>query len=385
MRRVWRDTSTMILAVGSLLSVVLAVIATESDLQRDAAWLEREFDLYVLGEAIYDQFMSFSTEEEEANLAALLHELDLTVGGGCLINEAQVQSINDRYRPFYTAAGGAACNTCAGVSLMGGRTIFSGVITNDQLGTAYAQDMSNYPNVKVHLRVLDSSDTQHTGTVFALLNAAGERTMPAYPGVAVLANYPTDVVDVELAASKIVFVEGYLWAADDNWQMMDRLFEQARSYGVHTALTYGDVWICKSRREQLRAITANTDIIFSDVEQMATLLEVDPNDLSTLAIAVQQAIGRLAVVTQGSKGALVITRDGDVIQIPVVPVEQSAIVDTTGAGDQFAAGFLYGYARGYSLYECGTLGAQAASRILVQVGSKPLPRLTPLDNLDILL
>jgi sugar/nucleoside kinase (ribokinase family) len=195
--------------------------------------------------------------------------------------------------------------------------------------------------------------------------------MLAYPGISKEIQ-ESDVDYKELSNYKIFLTEGYLWDHPGNDEIIRNINSIAKSLGVHTAFTFGDEYIVKKHRNKFLKLVSEVDIIISNEGQILSLF--DTNDID-YAVKEVQRLTNLTIITQGPKGAMIVTPE----QIVYVPAEDVGyIIDSTGAGDQFAAGFLYAYSQGKDFKYAADLGTKAAAQILQQIGAKPKKRLAEL-------
>jgi sugar/nucleoside kinase (ribokinase family) len=211
-----------------------------------------------------------------------------------------------------------------------------------------------------------------TGRCIIVVTPDAERTMNTYLGVSSLLR-PGDIDEATVAAGRVLYMEGYLYDRPEAKEAFRHAARVAHAHLRQVSLTLSDSFCVDRHRDDFRALVADeVDILFGNEHELVSLYEVDSLDR---AIREVQRDCSLAVITVGADGCLVVTPDG-VLGSPAEPVEQ--VLDTTGAGDLFAAGFLYGYTRDHSLPECARLGAIAAAEVISHVGPRPLVELKTL-------
>jgi sugar/nucleoside kinase (ribokinase family) len=266
-------------------------------------------------------------------------------------------------------SGGSAANTMTGISSFGGKAAYIGKVAPDDLGEVFAHDMRA---VGVAFAGPATRAEIPTGRCMILVTPDAQRTMNTYLGVSSTLG-PDDVDDEVVAAGKIVFMEGYLFdrpPAKEGYRKAARI---AHANGGKVSLTLSDSFCVERHREDFFALVeSQVDVLFANEDELRSLYQVDDFD-----DAVQAVRGHcdIAAITRGKSGSVVIAGP-DLHVIDAHPCEK--VVDTTGAGDLYAAGFLYGLTNGFSLADCGRLGSIAASEVISHVGARPL---TPLDRL----
>jgi sugar/nucleoside kinase (ribokinase family) len=266
-------------------------------------------------------------------------------------------------------SGGSAANTAVGVASFGGRAAYIGKVNRDELGDVFGHDLRA---VGVHFRPGHFNDDTPTGRCIIVVTPDAERTMNTYLGVSSLLA-PGDVDEATVAAGAVLYMEGYLYDRPEAKEAFRHAARVAHAHGRQVSLTLSDSFCVDRHRTDFRGlVTDEVDILFGNSLELCSLYEVDSLDE---AIRCVQADCSLAVVTIGAEGCLVVTPDG-VFREAAVEVPQ--VLDTTGAGDLFAAGFLYGYTRQRSLSECARLGAIAAGEVISHVGPRPLVELRTL-------
>jgi sugar/nucleoside kinase (ribokinase family) len=260
-------------------------------------------------------------------------------------------------------SGGSAANTIVGVAGFGARAAFVGKVRDDQLGQAFAHDIRA---AGVAFDTPPASDGASTARCYVLVTPDGERTMNTYLGAA-QDLHPNDIDADVVAASAITYLEGYLWDPKNAKDAFLKAAKIAHEAQRAVALTLSDAFcVDRWRDEFLQLMRSKTvDLIFANEAELRSLYQSSDFDAAVTAL---RADIDVAVVTRSEKGCIVISRDGTEA-VPAFPVER--VVDTTGAGDLFAAGFLTGLARGADDRTCGRLGALAAAEVIGHIGARP--------------
>jgi adenosine kinase len=284
-------------------------------------------------------------------------------GGMALIDEPRAQAIYDAMGPAVEISGGSAANTIAGVASFGARAAFVGKVKNDQLGQAFGHDIRA---AGVAFDTPPAADGPSTARCYILVTPDGQRTMNTYLGAA--QNLGIDDVHAEtVAAAAITYLEGYLWDPQNAKDAFVEAAAIAHDANRLVALTLSDSFCVDRWRDEfvglLRARTV--DILFANEAELLSLYQTSDFD-SALSALRRDAV--LAVVTRSEKGCVVVERE-ETIAVPAYPVVK--VVDTTGAGDLFAAGFLVGLARGADSKTAARLGALAAAEVIQHLGARP--------------
>ena len=296
------------------------------------------YDVLGLGNAIVDVI----TRAEDAFLAA--H--DMRKGGMALIDETRAAQIYDAMGPAVEISGGSAANTIVGAAGFGARAAFVGKVKEDQLGAAFAHDIRA---AGVTFDTPPAADGPSTGRCYVLVTPDGERTMNTYLGAA-QDLHPRDIDDDTVAGSAITYLEGYLWDPEHAKQAFLKAAGIAHDAKRIVALTLSDAFcVDRWRHEFLHLMKSGTvDLLFANEAELKSLYQTTDFDA---ALAALRGDARLAVVTRSEKGCVVI-EGANTIASPAFPVPR--VIDTTGAGDLFAAGFLFGLASGRRACESGT-------------------------------
>jgi sugar/nucleoside kinase (ribokinase family) len=317
-----------------------------------------------VGNALVDVLASASDE--------LLGELDLVKGTMALVDHERAAAIYDRMGTTTEASGGSAANTAAGVAALGGRAAFLGRVADDGLGRAFTHDIRSVgvafdptPTPAVPGEVV-------SGHCLVLVTDDAERTMATHLGVA--SDFgAVDLHGGHLASTQVVYLEGYLWEQPTAKAAMREAIEIAHLNDASVALTVSDPFCVEHHRaEFLELLGGDLELLFANEEEAMMLFATSTFDAAVDAVA---ETGVLAVLTRGARGSVVVTASGPV-EVPAAPVGQ--VVDTTGAGDLFAAGFLYGITNGLPPEEAARLGGVCAAEVISHVGARPLADLREL-------
>src|SRR4030088_1662717 len=312
-------------------------------------------DVVGIGNAIVDVIAR--TEDD------FLVKHDMRKGTMALIDEGRAAAIYDAMGPAVEISGGSAATTIVGVASLGARAAFVGKVKRDALGGVFAHDSQA---AGVLLRTPAAATGPSTGRCYVLVTPDGERTMNTYLGAA-QELYPGDIDADQIASAGITYLEGYLWDPPHAKQAFLKAAKIAHAAERRVALTLSDVFcVDRHRGEFLDLIrTGAVDLVFANERELHSLYETA--DFDTALNALRQD-ARLAVITRSEKGCLVVTR-AETEAVPASPVER--VVDATGAGDLFAAGFLVGLSRGVEYRTAARLGALAAAEVIQHLGARP--------------
>ncbi len=293
---------------------------------------------------------------------AFLVDQDLAKGAMTLIDGARAEALYAAMGPGVEVSGGSAANTMAGLASLGGQGAFVGKVRNDQLGGIFQHDIRA---AGVAFDTPVATDGQPTARCLILVTPDAQRTMNTFLGAAVeLA--PDDLDRAVIQDAKVTYLEGYLWDAPDAKAAFQAAAEMAHEAGRKVALTLSDPFcVARHRDSFLELIDGHVDLLFANEVEIRSLFRVEDFDR-----ALQETRGHceIAALTRSDKGSVVLA-EGAVHVVDAAPVDK--VVDTTGAGDLYAAGFLYGYTQGKGLYDCGRIGALAAAEVLSHYGARP--------------
>jgi sugar/nucleoside kinase (ribokinase family) len=314
-----------------------------------------KYDVLGIGNAIFDILVQ--TDE------SFLSRHGMTKGGMALIDEARALSIYQDMGPAIEMSGGSAANTIVGVANLGARAAYVGKVRDDQIGRLYTHDIRA---AQVAFETKPASDGPATGCSYILVTPDGERTMNTYLGAA-QELMPGDIDAAQVAASAILYLEGYLWDPKSAKEAFVKASTIAHDAGRQVALTLSDSFCVDRYRGEFLDLMRNgtVDLVFANEAELHSLYQTADFDT---ALTQLRSDAKLAVVTRGEKGCVVASKDG-VTAVPAFPIDK--IVDTTGAGDLFAAGFLFGLVRGVGFEAAGRLGALAAAEVIQHIGARP--------------
>jgi adenosine kinase len=313
------------------------------------------YDVLGIGNAIVDVL---ARAEEDFLLGQGMRK-----GTMALIDEARARAIYEAMGPAVEMSGGSAANTVVGVAGLGARAAFVGKVKADGLGQAFSHDIRA---AGVAFDTAPAADGPSTGRCYVLVTPDGERTMNTYLGAA-QDLHPNDIDADTIAASRIVYLEGYLWDPKNAKESFLKAAKIAHGAGRKVALSLSDAFcVDRWREEFLELMRSRTvDLIFANEGELHSLYQTA--EFETAIAALRKDIDT-AVITRSEQGCLVLGPDG-IEAVPAFPVDR--VVDTTGAGDLFAAGFLSGLARGADDRVCGRLGALAAAEVIGHLGARP--------------
>ena len=319
-------------------------------------------DILAMGDAIVDVIATCDD--------AFLVEHDLPKGSMQLLTPDHADRLYAAMGQARETSGGSAANSMAGVAAMGGKAGFVGQVADDQLGTIFAHDMHA---LGVDFRTSALVGGPPTGRCLILVTPDAQRTMNTAPGAS--HELCVEALDeTQIASAKILYLEGYLWGPDKPRAAMKRAVEIAHAAGRKVAFTLSESVCIAGRKEGFSAMieSGGIDLLFANEDEVLQL--VGQTDLD-LALEELSAKVPTLVVTRGAAGATGLA-NGERVNVPAAPVKE--VVDTTGAGDLFAAGFLAAHARGASLERSLYTGAIAAGEVIQHFGARPVQDLKPL-------
>ena len=293
---------------------------------------------------------------------AFLQENNQVKGQASLVSQADSAFLYEKVKVETQQSGGSVANTAAGFASLGGACAFIGLVANDLFGDQFAHDIQQ---VGVDFKPEILQDRGPTGTCIVMITPDGERTMATHLGVAV--HLAPDALDMmTIRNSEITFLEGYLFLQDMGLETLQAAALMAHTAGNKIALTLSDPFCVQMKRDVIAEfISGHVDILLCNEDELKLLFETDDLDA---ALAQLPEHVELAAVTRGAQGSIIVTESGN-IAVSCAPVAQ--LVDTTGAGDIFASGFLYGITHGMSPADAARLGHQCAGLIVQQIGARP--------------
>lgn len=319
------------------------------------------YDVVGVGNALVD-VISHAGDE-------FIHHHELVKGSMTLVGTDRAVQLYAALETAVEMSGGSAANTMCGVASLGGRAAYIGKVSGDDLGNVFGHDLRA---VGVQFRPGTPDDETPTGRCIIVVTPDAQRTMNTYLGVSSLLCVG-DIDDETVAAGAVLYMEGYLFDRPAAKDAFRRAAAVAHAHGRKVSLTLSDSFCVDRHRSDFRSlVTDEVDILFGNHDELLSLYEVDSFDE---AVGCAQRDCDLAVITVGDQGCFIIHHEG-VLTVPAEPVEH--VLDTTGAGDLFAAGFLFGYTRDHPLEHCAKLGAIAAAEVISHVGPRPLIELRTL-------
>jgi sugar/nucleoside kinase (ribokinase family) len=330
---------------------------------------ERMLDVLALGNAIVDVI----ARTDEAFLVAQ----KVQKGAMQLIDEARAEQLYAAMGPATIVSGGSAANTAVGAAALGCRTGFVGKVREDEVGGIFAHDLRA---VGVGFDVPAATDGPATARSFILVTPDGERTMNTYLGACQNLT-PQDIDADTVRGAAIVYLEGYLWDPPAAKEAFRKAVSLAHEAGNAVALTLSDAFCVDRYRDEFLGLVrdGSVDVLFANIHELQSLYTTSDPEAALAALREERVLG---VVTRSAEGALVVSR-GETKAVAAFPVEQ--VVDTTGAGDLFAAGFLAGLTHGLDHTDCARLGAIAAAEVISHIGARPQADLRALAQQERLL
>jgi sugar/nucleoside kinase (ribokinase family) len=320
-------------------------------------------DVAGIGNAIVDVMAPVDDE--------FLLQHNIAKGVMTLIDEFRARQLYEAFREKQEIAGGSVANTMAGIASLGGKGVFIGKVKDDRLGASFAASMRD---IGVNFSTAFAEGGPSTACSLIAVTSDGHRSMNTYLGAS-REIVPADVNEKEIAAAAVLYIEGYLWDAPEAKAAINKCIAAAKRAGRKVALALSDPFCVSRWRDEFAAmLKSDLDIVFANEDEIKSLFEVETFDEALQALHSWHGI---AALTRSEKGC-VIVKGREVHVIDASPVAR--VVDTTGAGDQFAAGFLYGLTHGKSLGACGKLGGIAAAEVISHYGARPEISLKQLAN-----
>ena len=314
-------------------------------------------NLICVGNAIVDILVKVDDSFLKSN--------NLNKGSMCLVNNEEFEKIISKLSKYKIKSGGSAANTAVGYSSFGGKSLFFGSVAKDNFGLSFKKDLND-----LGIFFLSSENNflnKKTSKSLILISHDGERTMCTYLDASVslsLKNFDQSVFD-----NSILYLEGYLFDKKETKKAMIDLCKIAQKKNSLICLSLSDSFCVERHREDFSSLIKNyVHVLFGNDEEIKALLNGQEKEKVS-------SIVEIAVVTNGSKGANIF-KENDRVFIP--PIDGLNVVDTTGAGDLFAAGFLFGFSKKLTLENCGKLATKGASYIIQQYGARPVEKLSKL-------
>jgi sugar/nucleoside kinase (ribokinase family) len=313
---------------------------------------DRQYDVTAIGNAIVDVL----AQSEDA----FLDEHQLPKGAMSLIDALDAERLYSIMGPGVERSGGSAANTAAGIAGLGGKVAFIGKVSDDQLGEVFRHDISA---VGVDFKTPPLTEGLSTARCLIFVTPDAQRTMQTFLG-ACTAFSAADVDEDMIKNSKVLYLEGYLWDAPHAIEGLLKAISIAKAAGTKVAFTTSDAFcVDRFRSEFLDLIENHVDILFANETEILSLFQVESFDEALQHIRHKCDV---AALTRSEKGSVVIAGD----EVHVIGAEKVKVLDTTGAGDAYAAGFLYGYTQGKPLDVCGRLGGRLASEAISHYGAR---------------
>ncbi|TNE67961.1 MAG: adenosine kinase [Alphaproteobacteria bacterium] len=315
--------------------------------------MQDDIQVLCIGNAIVDIFGqvedSFLVEHER-------------IKGSMMLVDAETSArIYDSMPPATERSGGSAGNTAAGIASFGGRAAYIGKVHEDQLGAVFRHDIRA---IGVRYDTRANTEGMPTATSMILVTPDAQRTMSTFLGAC--GELTVDDIDENLVASaEVTYFEGYLWDRDNQKDAILKAMDIAHKHGRQVALSLSDSFcVDRFRKEFVELVHDRVDILFANEDEIKSLYQVETFEEAAREFS---PYVKLAALTRSEKGSVVLAKDV-CIEVPALPAK---VIDTTGAGDLYAAGFLYGYTNGHSLEDCARLGSLAASEVISHLGARP--------------
>ncbi len=295
-----------------------------------------------------------------------IRRIGATTGAMNLIDQEQAAAIYELMGPATEMSGGSVANTVAGFANLGGSAAYIGHVHDDQLGEIFNHDMRS---LGVDIRLQPATDGAPTARSYILITPDAQRTMNTYLGSCTELGL-ADITPETVATPKLILLEGYLWDIAEGPALARKVMDMAAGIGATVALSLSDAYCVQRHRDSFAAaVRDGAHIVIADENEINELLQTDSFDAS---LAKLDDYDNLFVMTRSEQGSVIVQGDETLVQ-PATPVEK--VVDTTGAGDAYCAGFLYGWANEWTLQDCAKLGTHCATRVIQQVGARIEPGL----------
>tara|TARA_B100000614_G_scaffold158657_1_gene140464 strand:+ start:41 stop:997 length:957 start_codon:yes stop_codon:yes gene_type:complete len=312
-----------------------------------------KFDITGIGNAIVDVIVNVEDK--------YLEDQDIRKGMMSLVDLKTIENISDTIEIKTTVSGGSVANSIVALAQNGMNTAFIGKVSNDEIGSKFINGLKS-ENVTFACKA--QSDDSKSGRCIVMVTPDAQRTMSTYLGISQKLD-SGDINQDVIKNSSITYLEGYLWDLDDAQVAIKHATDYAKSSGNLVAFSVSDVFCIERFRDSFRSmIDSNVDIVFANKEEIKSLYENDNIEEITKILSQQE---RIYAITMGEEGALIIKGD-ETYKIEAQKIEN--LVDTTGAGDLFAAGFLEHFIKNESLESCGSRGVEMASRVIQQYGAR---------------
>jgi sugar/nucleoside kinase (ribokinase family) len=312
-----------------------------------------QFDVVGIGNAIVD---ILSQTEDEFLRRQAIHKGTMT-----LVDAKRAEELFEKMGPATTVSGGSAANTVAGLAALGGKAAYIGKVHDDQMGAVFGHDMKA---LKVHFRTPPSTEGTPTACCMIFVTPDGQRTMNTFLGASTELT-EADINEEVIAASKVTYLEGYLFDKDTAMQAFYKAAEFAHKHGRKVAFALSDPFCVNRHREKFLAFIKTVDIVFANESELLALYQ--KNRFEEVLDALEKDCP-LGIVTRSEHGS-VIMNEGQRYKVAVEKVDR--VIDSTGAGDLYAAGFLFSYTQGYDLPSCGKIASICAAEAVTHMGPRP--------------
>ena len=314
-----------------------------------------DLDVVCIGNAIVDVLVQADD--------ATVERLGLDKGIMTLIESDQAHDLYERMGPAIEASGGSASNTAAGIASLGGQSAYVGKVRNDQLGGIFTHDIRASG---VHFDTPVATDGPPTARCLIFITPDAQRTMNTYLGACVNLG-PQDIDPGLVERAKVTYMEGYLWDRPEAKQAFLKAAEIAHGAARQVSLTLSDPFCVERHRDSFRdLVRGHIDVLFANEEEITSFYQVGAFDDALQHVRADCAV---AALTRAEKGSVIVAGD----EVHVIDAEPAArLADTTGAGDQYAAGFLYGLTHGHGLATAGRIASIAAAEVIGHIGPRPL-------------
>jgi sugar/nucleoside kinase (ribokinase family) len=313
------------------------------------------YDVIGIGNAIVDVLARIDD--------AFLAEHQLAKGAMTLIDAPTASHLYAAMGPAIECSGGSAANTMAGIASLGGRAAFIGKVCADQLGSVFNHDIRA---AGVHFATPPAKGGPPTARCLVMVSPDSQRTMQTFLGACIELG-PDDVTQEQIQAARVTYLEGYLWDRPEAKEAFRKAVKIAHASGRKVALTLSDAFcVDRHRAEFLDLVEKEVDILFANEAEITSLYQVKSFDEALTLV--RRKKNRIAALTRSEKGAVIVGGEN----VYTVPAERIAkLVDTTGAGDLFASGFLFGLTHGHNLPSAGRVAAICAAEIISHIGARP--------------
>jgi len=316
--------------------------------------VKTKYDVLGIGNAIVDILVH--TDDR------FLTAENLTKGAMTLVDEETANALYEKIGPAVECSGGSAANTIAALASLGGKGAFVGTVHDDQLGKVFRHDIKA---LGVDFNTAPTSSGLPTATCMVLVSEDGERTMQTFLG-ACGGLGPDDIIEDDVKAASVTYMEGYLWDPENAKKAFLKAAGIAAQAGRLVSLSLSDPFCVERHRLEFLDLAENhVDILFANEDEIMSLYQVNSFDA---AVAAVRGHCKIAALTRGDKGSVIVSGD-DVHEINAEP--DALVVDTTGAGDAYAAGFLYGFTHDQDLPTAARIGGVASAEVISHMGARP--------------